>query len=295
MEQYFLVLILALSFHASLGQIGGITSVTTRETNSCEDRASPGLICQSCQLLATCVQVNDKWMTVPVETCNEELGFYCNLNERGCSNLTGPCYPFGFEGNFACTTEGVFPDPYDCQKYHMCYKAGSTLVSANINCGGDRAYSASTGDCSVTVYDKICTEQQYICENAGDSGAWPGNNNIFYICKATMENDAKILYPTLYRCASGEVFNGARCVQKGGTGSVSPTVKPGGSGGSSGSSSRPTSIPGEFICTERGLQADPSDCRSYYFCSLNGTARRFTCPLNSYFNLNTKSCVFGRC
>lgn len=224
--------------------------------------------------------INGQWHTIPVETCETD-GFYCNLKYQGCSNETGPCHPFGFEGNFACTSEGVFPDPYDCQKYHMCYSAGSTLVSANIECGSNKAFSAATGDCSLALNDTVCSAKQYKCTNAGDSGTWPGNLNIFYICKATLDHGERILYPTLYRCASGEVFNGRDCVprneHKAGAGTVNAVNGP------------------SFECKRIGLNADPGNCQSYYFCDVLLRAKRYTCPNNSHYDDTRKACVRGKC
>lgn len=192
---------------------------------------------------------------------------------QGCSNDTGPCHPFGFEGNFACTSEGVFPDPYDCQKYHMCYRAGSTLVSANIECGGNKAFSAATGDCSNSINATTCTERQYTCNNAGDSGAWSENLNIFYICKATLDHGERILYPTLYRCASGELFNGVDCVSK----------------------EQFIELIDPFTCAKTGVYANPNDCQSYYYCNLSLEATKHVCPENTYFYPRTKTCRKGSC
>lgn len=255
-------------------------SVTSRETNTCNERSTSGLICQSCELIATCVMINGQWLTVPVEMCDVDAGFFCNLNVQGCSNETGPCHPFGFEGNFACTSEGVFPDPYDCQKYHMCYSAGSTLASANIECGSNKAFSAATGDCSLSINDTICQDKQYNCTNAGDSGSWPGNLNIFYICKATLDHGHRILYPTLYRCASGEVFDDRNCVAR---------------ADFNGSIVNPIGVNAPFICKRGGLHPDPENCQSYYYCDVLMRSKRYTCPNNAHFDAKRKSCVRGLC
>ncbi len=265
-----------------------IYSFTSRETSTCEDRQSSGLICQSCDLIATCVKVNNIWMTVPVERCDMDEGFYCNLNAQGCSNATGPCHPIGFEGNFACTSEGVYPDPYDCQKYHMCYKAGSTLVSANIDCGADKAFSAATGDCSLYINSTTCINRQYDCTNAGDSKSWPGNLNIFYICKARIDNSQRILYPTLYRCASGEVFNGRNCVQRSEyTGQIDNGSNNNGSSGDNGH------LP--FVCSKPGLFPVPNNCQSYYFCNAFLRLKMYNCPFNTHFEASAKACLRGAC
>lgn len=256
-----------------------VLSITSRETNMCNERETSGLICQGCDLLARCVRIDGTWQTIPVETCNTEDGYYCNLATKGCSNATGPCHPLGFEGNFACTSEGVFPDPYDCQRYHMCYRAGNTLVSANIECGGNRAFSAATGDCSLTLDDDICTANQYLCNNSGDSRAWSGNMNIFFICKASFEQGQRILYPAMYRCASGEVFDGHDCVPKDVEVYHTPV----------------TEEVYTFYCEKSGLFQDLLNCQSYYYCDSTLKWKKYTCPAKAYFNNRTKSCIRGQC
>lgn len=258
-----------------------LLSFTSRETNTCSDRSISGLICQSCELVASCLIINGQWQTVPVELCDTNNGFYCNLARKGCSNETGPCLPSGFEGNFACTSQGVFPDPYDCQRYHMCYNAKSTIVSANIECGTDRAFSATTGDCSKSINDTVCTRPQYTCLSSGDSGHWPGNRNIFYICKAGTYQDQRILYPTLYRCAPGEVFNGRDCVE---VGSIAQPLIDGS-----------FSLTPAFTCTSSGLYPDPANCRSYFYCDVLLRMKRLSCPKGTHFEDARKSCFRGEC
>lgn len=255
-----------------------ILSFSTRSTNECSERKTSGLICQDCFLLARCVRISGIWQTIAVDECNKERGEFCNLASKGCSNATGPCNPLGLVGNFPCTSEGVFPDPYDCQIYHMCYRVGHTNVSVKIECGQDRAFSATTGDCSLSLNDSVCTHTQYQCNHAGEIHAWPGNSNIFYICHATI--DQHILYPTMYRCAPSEVFNGSDCVPRG-------THGPGGDGGGG--------VPEQFTCTKSGLFGDSNDCKSYFYCDYSLRWKRYTCELGSHFDNRTKACMRGNC
>lgn len=209
-----------------------------------------------------------------------------------CSNSTGPCHPFGFEGNFPCTTQGIFPDPYDCQRYHMCYFVESTLVSASVDCGTDKAFNAATGQCSLSLQDAVCLEKQFQCVNAGDARAWPNNANIFYVCKATSNQEIRVLYPTLYRCDAGEIFDGFRCssnpLPNTPTTSRPPTTNP------DGSTSTPP-IDG-IQCIKLGLLPDPENCRMYYYCSgINGKLTHNECPPETYYNQLSSSCTLGNC
>lgn len=268
------------NYHQTQWTVAEIDLPTSRQTNSCAERSISGLICQSCELLATCIRIRGQWQTLPVEMCDSSMGFYCNLEKQGCSNETSPCHPFGYEGNFACTSEGTFPDPYDCQRYHMCYRAGSVLVSASVDCGRDKAFSAQTGDCSLTLRDDVCQGKQYKCIHSGDSAHWHGNRNIFYICKVTLDLGERIMYPTLYRCAPGEVYNGRDCVERQGPPAITTISPPNGE---------------QFKCTRRGLFSDFNDCRSYFYCDVLLRKKRYACPLGTHFNLSLQACSEGPC
>lgn len=267
------------------------TEIEPRETNTCEGRQTPGTICESCDLLSTCVKHSNGWVNIPVETCDTQNGFFCNAQAGGCSNATGPCHPFSFEGNFPCTSHGIFPDPYDCQKYHMCYFVGPTLVSASVDCGSDKAFNPATGQCSLTIKHSVCHEKQFKCLNAGDAHAWPMSANIFYICKATSNQDERVLYPTLYRCDDGEIFDGYFCRAANTNEQSSSTSRP------STGVTNSTSVPGKpRVCSEVGLFADTEDCRKYYYCSaIRGSLKRMECPTGTFFNEAISSCSFGSC
>ncbi|EDW18333.1 uncharacterized protein LOC6582149 [Drosophila mojavensis] len=269
-----------------------------RETSSCEARQTPGPICESCELLATCVQHSNGWVNIPVESCDVANGYYCNVRLGTCSNATGPCHPFGIVGNFQCTSQGIFPDPYDCQKYHMCYFVGATLVAAAVDCGNDKAFDAHTGQCSMTLESRVCTQPQYHCPRVGYVAAWPSNPNIFYVCKSTVNqnlNDSVVIYPSLHRCNDGEIFADFVCRQ-GNPSHPDPSnpsnpdqpeiVDPNDDGFSV--------MPGK--CAHVGLMADTHDCHKYYYCSaLNGTMRHLECPAGTYYRKEQSACVLGSC
>uniref|UniRef100_A0A034WC31 Chitin-binding type-2 domain-containing protein n=1 Tax=Bactrocera dorsalis TaxID=27457 RepID=A0A034WC31_BACDO len=280
------------------------SQIQPRETNTCEGRQTTGNICESCELLSTCVRNSSGWMTIPIEICDTAKGFYCNSRAGMCSNSTGPCHPFAMDGNFPCTSQGIFPDPYDCQKYHMCYFAGVTLVAVTLECYGNKAFNAATGQCTATLQDSICLLPQFQCDNVGDAHPWPNSPNVFYICRALSQQDERVLYPSLYRCTDGEVFNGYGCQQGSiaseittrsptvvGTATTTVTAVSG-----SGTGSTTTVAPSTGRCLVAGLSADPEDCTKYYYCSaVNGVQRHRSCPSGTHFSTQYVSCVLGAC
>lgn len=256
-----------------------IDSITKYQTDSCSDRQTSGFICTTCDILSTCIKIGQTWQTISLEVCDAAKGLYCNQKLGSCSNSTGPCNPIGQPGNFVCTSPGVFPDPYDCQLYHMCYTNGLNLVAINVNCGRNAAFNPTTGDCSLTTNASICSEPMFNCDIVGRMQAWPGNNNIFYVCHAKMQNNDRILFPELHRCSSNEVFSNGECLSKvfslGLTTIAVPPVN-------------------NFICPSFGLYA-AEDCRYYHYCNGFIGSQLIKCSDGSYFDKTSSACVRGIC
>lgn len=263
---------------------GTISSISTRETTNCADRNIPGLICESCSRVATCVLIKNQWKTILVADCNSDVGLYCNIREGGCSNKTGPCHPYGIEGNFNCNQDGVFPDPYDCQKYHMCYRFNGAYVDLSVNCSSDKAFNPATGDCSASLSDSICRVTQFTCDRLGETAAWPGNSNIFYVC--ILRDDTNTFSPSIYRCGAGEIFDGVNCKAIDYAALVASTTR---------STVNNVMLGAKFQCSGPGLFPDQERCDTYYVCNslLNYSAHQ--CPENTYFNRRMKACDVGEC
>ncbi|XP_052897845.1 uncharacterized protein LOC128304677 [Anopheles moucheti] len=251
-----------------------VLSVTQFQTSTCADRQAPGIFCSDCNTVAVCVRIGTVWETFWVEACNPAEGLYCNEFEGGCSASVGSCNPGG-EGNFECNTPGVFPDPFNCRLYHMCFMNGNNPVAISMDCGG-AAFSPATGDCSLPLNDTVCMSPQFSCTAVGQMDAWPGNNNIYYICAAETVNDNRVLRPRLYRCPSNQMFQQGQCVQRDWSNMPPGTIVP-------------------YECERPGLFADPAHCQYYYSCSTELVATHLQCPDGTYFNANTVSCVLGVC
>jgi len=252
-----------------------VTSYQTVFLDSCNQRQAPGFVCMDCSVLARCVYRNNGWDTIPLEYCDAGQGLYCHANEQRCSANPGPCNPGAGQGggNFICTDAGVFPDPFNCQMYHMCFPSGPNMISVNVLCGGNFAFNPITNDCSLDMTSPVCRGSQFTCNNVGDMGPWPLNPNIYYMCMASGNGGGtiRVLFPTLFRCPIGEVFRGGQC------------GLPNGIGGNL------------YNCQRAGLFPDPYDCHAYFHCDGLLRAQHIICPTGTYFNVITLGCIRGVC
>uniref|UniRef100_A0A336MXQ5 CSON007908 protein n=1 Tax=Culicoides sonorensis TaxID=179676 RepID=A0A336MXQ5_CULSO len=264
-------------------------------TRQCEDGPPNGFVCIGCEALAVCIKRNDRWETIPVEVCDKNNGFVCNVIEGACSNKTGPCNPIN-NGTFSCTSVGIFPDPYDCQLYHICLVNNNNIVSSPVECRDGSAFNPITGDCSLNINSDVCLDYGFTCTKPGDMGPWKFNPNIFYVCKADDDGSERVIYPELYKCDPNEVFVEDKCVSKDVTTTEATTEMT--SDWTSETTSEQTSTitpPPSIVCTRPGVYPDPQSCLHYYYCNSQLQSERFKCPEGTFFDRLYLACLIGSC
>lgn len=233
--------------------------------------------------MANCIDLGGGvWISYPIKTCDIANGSYCNLNEGDCSDSIGICSEVA--QTFTCTGEGIFPDPFDCQRYHMCVLYNQVYALESRTCAGLTAFSAVTSDCSASVLDSFCSGLQFTCEKVGDTGAWPGNSNIFYIC---IYADGQY-HPQMHRCLPGYHFENGRCLDTTTTTITSTTITPTTDSSGGGDNT-------QFQCEKFGLFLHETNCRQYYYCDGTNVAVLYTCVDGTYFDIVTSSCIAGSC
>lgn len=236
-----------------------------------------GFVCHAdCKSVAWCLNTGDKWETIITETCGEDE--FCNQVNGTCSSEIDFCDDSNEESNFSCMTEGLFPDPFNCHKYYVCYQPQGTqnIVAVSFNCPLGLAFNVKSNKCS-SIDGKNECKPLLRCSRPGEMHAWPYNDNIFYMC---IKQDNS-LYPSLTRCENGYVFRNGVCIKE--VGKImqdAPLIVT--------TTQRPT------ICKDSRRYPDPNDCHMYYFCSGPGQKiAHYKCPAGSYYKLN--SCVLGKC
>ncbi|KAF5289602.1 hypothetical protein FQR65_LT11793 [Abscondita terminalis] len=117
---------------------------------------------------------------------------------------------------FICSNTGIFPDPENCTKYHICVKFKSSFTHFEELCKGNgngRKYGFNPEKlaCSDQLSDDQC-QNNYIpeCKNISDKGIIL-HTSIYYHCnyykKENGDVDKNLLYPYQKRCDNGKIYN----------------------------------------------------------------------------------------
>ncbi|CAD7081045.1 unnamed protein product [Hermetia illucens] len=161
-----------------------------------------GHMCKDDRTLIHCAKHNNRWMESVYQQC--DANFKCNKVTNSCV----PNYAVGVR--FDCESDGLFPDPYQCGTYYVCYWDGGALHKIFAHCPNGQWFSPVSSRCSVEEFKPNPCPRNFNCEYPGQVSVWPRNRNIYYIC--AMNNDHS-LYPKLFRCSDEMIFNGAECVK----------------------------------------------------------------------------------
>ncbi|XP_065361812.1 uncharacterized protein LOC135955389 [Calliphora vicina] len=249
------LILVALTFTSSSAQSSLVDPFTTAH-NPCEHVRNGQFICLDCATLGFCAQRNGVWTTLTIGTCKTDQHLYCDEQAHGCI-FQKTCKSQSRGHKFECQNAGIYPDPYDCRYYHKC---GENKEAESEICPNGAAYYPATKSCSITVNHELCVRPQYNCTTTGQTGAWPTDAKIFYVCLGER--------PILYNCQSGYSFVNGKCNKN--------------------------STPEMTCVNEHSSLPNSDDCRSYYMCT-DGILIKTTCPNGSYYNSYRKTCVFGSC
>uniref|UniRef100_R4FKS3 Putative chitin binding peritrophin-a domain protein n=1 Tax=Rhodnius prolixus TaxID=13249 RepID=R4FKS3_RHOPR len=164
------------------------------------DCITPGVICSDCGTLTFCVGETTLNGTTSVRVLNHAKcvdGEHCAVGV-GCTTLAEhPCSV----APFVCDDLGVFPDPYDCRKYHICTKQGSYEYRCSTG-----SFNSHTATCGYSLQDGHCYERPVpFCQKTLQVGSLPTDASYYYICVRYKSDD--VLRPSLHRCPANKQFN----------------------------------------------------------------------------------------
>ncbi|KAF5293611.1 hypothetical protein FQA39_LY03096 [Lamprigera yunnana] len=171
---------------------------------------SPGYVCLNCSQSVYCQYNGYNYTVLYDEVCGWNSTCFngtCTTRPNPkCDNITQ------VEPDFICRTPGMYPDPYDCRKYHYCVHSdyNSSLLHFEAKCDCNYAYSANTTFCDRPISNSSCGYINYPlprCRNAGDTGSLWQNPSLYYICQYHPKANYNTLYPFMYACENGKTYN----------------------------------------------------------------------------------------
>lgn len=147
--------------------------------------------------------------------------------------------------SFLCSTEGYFPDPFNCSLYYYC--PGSSQLAQSFECPSRYNYNSFTRNCQHMLLMHPWCKPMDCARAVNDFVVYPQNNGYFGYCS---NNGTSI---TMFKCpdADNQVYI-------------------------------PERLGCEYKCKKPGFFADTLDCQSYYFCYYDGLLGlkhiHYTCP-----------------
>ncbi|CAH0578983.1 unnamed protein product [Chrysodeixis includens] len=166
-----------------------------------------GVACQNCSLAVSCVPLPVGWLKVPLEECSE--GYTCNAHLGKCSKKAVPeCSTAAVEFEHTCEQVGIFPDAYDCRKFHLCSPPdglpdGRPADHREALCPRHYGYNPHTAQCSIKLENSQCSKTPVPkCKTVGQHGVLALSNNHYYVCL----NKNGDLHPQIFICPHGWHF-----------------------------------------------------------------------------------------
>lgn len=266
----------------------GVTYMYNDQTQSLDlfidetDCKKQGPICNGCGEVYTCIPIGNAWIIEKLYDCDTKNGYTCLESTASCTLEHNPDCPVEVDGyKFVCHQTGLFPDAFDCQKYHLCIPTSSDdprpePESIPLTCSSGYYYNAKTGVCSKKLTSNgNCPAPAPLCANLGQTGNISGNAALYYVCMKVNPTDV-LFFPQMFVCGGGKEFNTTQkvCVDN------SPQLATGTDG----------------KCIQKGFFYDPTNCFYYYECSAAAVNPvRRACPSKTHFNYKTHACEDFTC
>lgn len=212
---------------------------------------------------------NGSWSMQTISKCSN--GDTCNSVSFECSSAPNyECDSATSPNSFVCHGVGLFPDPFICEKYHMCVPGEEDPsipqeTSIVLSCPSGYGYDVVTSSCRIK---KEACPSAIICTNS-TMKAFVKNPSFYYWC---LKTSSSAYYPHIFMCPQGQHMINNRCQDP------------------------PTGILTSGYCLSPGNYADPSNCRAYNECPAKDVvAIKRICPNTQYFSYVSGKCVDFTC
>ncbi|XP_058128575.1 uncharacterized protein LOC131292849 [Anopheles ziemanni] len=216
-------------------------------------------ICDSCTSRKPCFGVQEIDVSIP---CGSDA--YCTALTAGdrCGPIpSDECRASTASQPFTCSSSGVFPDPNNCNVYHVCLAVNS--ISNVYRCAPGYVFDITTFACLRQLSSTACVTVR--CVVGSPAYVLYGTSRRYYaIC------DGQNLPAQVYRCPNGALFTFFSA-----------------------------SLPyGECVysCTGQGNYPNSNNPNSYFQCYISNGRLVYTevdCPTNTVFNSTLRYCILS--
>ncbi|CAF4953957.1 unnamed protein product [Pieris macdunnoughi] len=172
----------------------------------------PGMACQNCTHAVTCIPLPIGWLKVPLQQCPGDQT--CNAHLGQCSTTAVPeCDVASQKYDHTCEQVGIFPDAYDCRKFHLCSPPkglpdGAPADHTVALCPRHYGYNPQTAQCSILLPNGQCTHRPVPdCQRVGHSAVLEASSNHYFVCLSKRG----VLTPQIFICPHGWHFANSFC------------------------------------------------------------------------------------
>ncbi|XP_041978630.1 uncharacterized protein LOC121732742 [Aricia agestis] len=171
-----------------------------------------GMTCLNCTHAITCIPLPVGWLKVPLQQCPE--GQSCNAHQRQCTTAAVPeCDAAGWDYHHTCEQVGIFPDAFDCRKFHLCSPPADLPDGAPADhraalCPRNYGYDPKTAQCSIPLKRGQCEQKPVpTCKKVGDFGVLPSSPHYYFVCLSKKG----VISPQVFLCPHGWYFWDSFC------------------------------------------------------------------------------------
>ncbi|XP_058465994.1 uncharacterized protein LOC131439243 [Malaya genurostris] len=184
-------------------------STTTDDNNPSNENPFDPNVCSSSDNLAVCmdckkISVCLNGQSLPEKECPPDIP-YCVGSEMGsfCSVQPDPEREQCLD-KFHCTSEGYFPDPYDCHYFYMC---DSSLKALRLDCMPGYVFDLSSKNCRRQIFPSDCRKLD--CSKSNGVWSYYSTNKQYYgYCYQSTSGSNEVV---LFKCGDGAEFDGFQC------------------------------------------------------------------------------------
>jgi hypothetical protein len=231
-----------------------------------------GPMCDDCKTRVFCFQLPDgQWIKDPLNTCPG--GETCMSSTAQCTNeINVECI---VNYKFSCYQRGLFPDAFNCSKYHLCRTTTNGTIDpipTDYQCSSGYGYDPITTLCNRKLAK---CPNDYPCNTVGDSDRIEKHPSLYYTCLSVdVGNGTRELFPQIFYCPDDSLYVNGDC-------------------------KTPKELSGlndNGTCKNLGQFYKDDACDGYYNCTAAGSPPEVgSCNEGEKFNPETSQCEILKC